>query len=130
MAQVLENLLYTKEHEWIKKKDGLIISGITDYAQESLGDVVFVEFPEVGKTVKQGEMIASIESVKAVSEIYAPISGKIIEINSSLNEAPETINQKPYQDGWLFKIEPEKNNNEEIQSLLNPDAYSELLKTL
>ena len=129
MSELLENLLYTKDHEWVEKNsDSLIVSGITDYAQESLGDIVFIEFPQVGKRVKQGEVIATIESVKSVSDIFAPVSGKIMEINSSLNDSPETVNKDPYQNGWLFKIEPEA--KEEIKSLLDSVKYSEFIRSL
>ena len=130
MPNVPENLFYTKKHEWVEEKNGLFISGITDHAQESLGDVVFIEFPALGKQVRQGEVIATIESVKAVSEIYAPVSGKIIHINDSLGNSPEIVNKDPYHEGWLFKIEPATSTKEEMNSLLDSPKYSEYLKSL
>ena len=130
MPNVPENLFYTEKHEWVAEKHDLFISGITDYAQKSLGDVVFIEFPELGKQVKQGEMIATIESVKAVSEIYAPVSGTIIHINTLLSDSPEIINKDPYNEGWLFKIKPATSTKEEMNSLLDSPKYSEYLKNV
>jgi len=103
--------------------------GITDYAQKALHEIVFVDLPEVGKRVKQMESIGTVESVKAVSEIYTPISGKIIQINDKLTENPEFVNQDPYGKGWIAKIQPE-NVNEEIKNLMDSKAYRDYLKTL
>ena len=103
--------------------------GITDYAQKSLHEIVFVDLPEVGRKVKQMESIGTVESVKAVSEIYTPISGEIIEVNTELNEKPELVNQDPYGKGWIAKIQPEK-LDEEIKNLLDPEKYREYLKAL
>ncbi|RLI22061.1 glycine cleavage system protein GcvH [Candidatus Bathyarchaeota archaeon] len=126
---VPENLYYTKEHEWLKIEGNTAIMGITDYAQKSLHEIVFVDLPNVGRKVKQMESIGTVESVKAVSEIYTPISGQIIEVNTELSESPELINQDPYGEGWIAKIQPEK-LNEEIKNLLTPQKYREYLKTL
>jgi len=126
---VPENLYYTKEHEWLKVEGDTAIMGITDYAQKSLHEVVFVDLPEVGRKVKQMESIGTVESVKAVSEIYTPISGEIIEVNTELNEKPELVNQDPYGKGWIAKIQPE-NLEKELKNLMTPQQYKEYLKTL
>ncbi len=126
---VPENLYYTKEHEWLKVQGDTAIMGITDYAQKSLHEIVFVDLPEVGRKVKQMESIGTVESVKAVSEIYMPISGEIIEVNTELNEKPELVNQDPYGKGWIAKIQPE-NLEKELKNLMTPQQYKEHLKTL
>ena len=126
---VPENLYYTKEHEWLKVQGDTTIMGITDYAQKSLHEIVFVDLPEVGRKVKQMESIGTVESVKAVSEIYTPISGEIIEVNTELNEKPELVNQDPYGKGWIAKIQPE-NLEKELKNLMTPQQYKEHLKTL
>ena len=126
---VPENLHYTKEHEWLKVQGDTAIMGITDYAQKSLHEIVFVDLPEIGRKVKQMESIGTVESVKAVSEIYTPISGEIIEVNTELNEKPELVNQDPYGRGWIAKIRLENLDNE-IKNLLTPQQYREFLKTL
>ena len=126
---VPENLYYTKEHEWLKIEDDTATMGITDYAQKSLHEIVFVDLPEIRRKVRQMEPIGTVESVKAVSEIYTPISGEIIEVNKELNEKPELVNQDPYGKGWIAKIRPENLDNE-IKNLLTPQQYREYLKTL
>jgi len=126
---VPENLYYTKEHEWLKVQGDTATMGITDYAQKSLHEIVFVDLPEVGRKVKQMESIGTVESVKAVSEIYTPISGEIIEVNTELNEKPELVNQDPYGKGWIAKIRPE-NLDRELENLMPPKEYREYLKTL
>ena len=126
---VLENLYYTKEHEWLKIEDDTATMGITDYAQKSLHEIVFVDLPEIKRKVRQMEPIGTVESVKAVSEIYTPISGEIIEVNKELNEKPELVNQDPYGKGWIAKIRPEK-LDEEIKNLLDAEKYREYLKAL
>ena len=126
---VPENLYYTKEHEWLRIEDDTAIMGITDYAQKSLHEIVFVDLPEIKRKVRQMEPIGTVESVKAVSEIYTPISGEIIEVNKELNEKPELVNQDPYGKGWIAKIRPENLDNE-IKNLLTPQQYREYLKTL
>ena len=126
---VPENLYYTKEHEWLKIEDDTATMGITDYAQKSLHEIVFVDLPEIKRKVRQMEPIGTVESVKAVSEIYTPISGEIIEVNKELNEKPELVNQDPYGKGWIAKIRPEK-LDEEIKNLLDSERYREYLKAL
>ena len=126
---VPENLYYTKEHEWLKIEDDTATIGITDYAQKSLHEIVFVDLPEIKRKVRQMEPIGTVESVKAVSEIYTPISGEIMEVNKELNEKPELVNQDPYGKGWIAKIRPENLDNE-IKNLLTPQQYREYLKTL
>jgi len=126
MAEVREDLLYTETHEWVLQKNGVVRVGITDYAQEHLTDVVYVELPEVGKKFKKGDEIATIESVKSVSEVYSPISGEVMAINERLENEPELINQSPYDDGWLFEMKME--NEGELDSLLPPSAYKKILE--
>ncbi len=122
--EVRENLKYTKSHEWIKIKDDIAVVGITDHAQAELTDIVFVELPEAGKEVKKGEDLCVVESVKSVSEIYAPVSGKIVKVNSKLEDSPEIINESPYDDGWL--VELEISDKSEVDSLLDAAEYKKL----
>ena len=126
MSEIPEGLIYTKEHEWIRVEGNEIVVGITDYAQNALTDVVWVELPELGVSVKSMESFANVESVKSVSEIYAPVSGEVIEINEDLEDAPETVNTDPYGEGWICKMTIE--DSSQIESLLNSDAYRELLE--
>ena len=121
-----ENLKYTDTHEWVKIKDEkIVVVGITDHAQKELTDIVFVELPAVGKEVKKGEEMCIVESIKSVSEIYAPVSGKITAVNKELEDAPEKINNSPYEEGWLVEIEIA--NKDELNSLLDADAYKKLV---
>ena len=126
MSEVPEGLIYTKEHEWIRLEGNEITVGITDYAQNALTDVVWVELPEVGATVDSMESFASVESVKSVSEIYAPIAGEVIEVNEDLEDAPETINTDPYGEGWICKMNVE--NLSDLDSLLDAAAYKSLIE--
>ena len=122
MSLVPDNLNYTEEHEWLKVQEaGQARIGITDYAQDSLSDVVFVELPEVGDQFTRGDVMAVAESVKAASDIYAPISGKIVSINEKLEESPELVNESPYEFGWMVLIEPEG----EVNGLLDAASYRE-----
>ena len=122
MSLVPDNLNYTEEHEWLKvQEDGQARVGITDYAQDSLSDVVFVELPEVGEQFTRGDVMAVAESVKAASDIYAPISGKIVSINEKLEESPELVNESPYEFGWMVLIEPEG----DVNGLLDAASYRE-----
>lgn len=123
---VPKELRYTKDHEWVRLEDGKARVGITDHAQKSLGDVVFVELPAVGKTVKKGERVATVESVKAVGEVFAPLSGKVVEANQAVVTSPDLINKDPYGQGWLFLLEI--SDSQEIQGLLTPEAYEEHVK--
>jgi glycine cleavage system H protein len=121
----MTEIKFSKEHEWIKKMDQTVIIGITEFAQEQLGDIVSIEFPQIASSFKQNEVMAIIDSVKASSDIYCPIDGEIIEINEKLSEAPELINQSPYEEGWIVKIKP--SNPEQIDSLLSKEQYDELV---
>lgn len=118
---VLDGLHYAASHEWVKVNGNTGTVGISDHAQKELGDLVFVELPEEGSSFKQGEKLASVESVKAVSDIYAPISGIVSAINTRLSESPDLVNKSPYADGWLVKVEVA--NKGDIDSLMTPDAY-------
>ena len=124
MSEVPDNLSYTKEHEWIILGDnGNVKVGITDYAQDALSDVVFVELPKIGSLFSKGDPMAVAESVKAASDIYAPVSGKVISVNTKLEESPELINESPYDFGWMVTIEP----TGELEDLLDSDSYRELI---
>jgi glycine cleavage system H protein len=116
---------FTKEHEWIEKSDQIIIVGITEFAQDQLGDIVSIELPQVSSSFKQNDVMVIIDSVKASSDIYCPVDGEIIEINEKLLEHPELINQSPYEEGWIVKIRP--SNPEQIDSLLSKEQYDELV---
>ena len=121
---VPEDLRYSKDHEWARLEGGRVRVGITDYAQDALGDVVFVQLPEVGATVKVGESFSEVESTKSVSDIYAPVAGTIVEVNADLADAPERLNEDPYGDGWICVIEPADAGR--LESLLDADAYRDL----
>lgn len=118
-----QDLLYSEEHEWVKKEDNKVRIGITDFAQDELGDIVFVELPEVGDELKADEPFGSVESVKTVSELYAPISGKVVEINEDLEDSPEFVNESPYEKAWMVVIEP--TDEAEFDNLLSVDQYKE-----
>jgi len=120
-----EDVRYTTDHEWAKMKGDTVIVGISDYAQDQLGDIVFVELPEVGDTLEAGDEFGTLESVKAVSELYTPISGEVIAINEELNDNPELLNQNPYG-GWIIEIKP--SDAGEFEKLLDKDAYLATLK--
>ena len=117
---------YLKSHEWARQEDDEIVVGIPDHAQEQLGDIVYVELPEVGDEVARGEAFGSVESVKAASDIYAPVSGVVSAINEELEDAPELVNQDPYGKGWMIKIEP--SDLEEWDELLTPEAYEQIVE--
>ena len=125
MANVPAELKYTQEHEWAKKEGEHIRVGITAFAQAELGDVVFVELPKVGATVSQRQSFGVVESVKAVSDLFAPISGQVVEVNGALAKAPETVNQDPYGQGWMIVIKP--SNAAEWEQLLTSVQYEELI---
>jgi len=116
-----EELKYTEEHEWVLIEDDIVTVGITDFAQDSLGDVVFVELPELGATVEAGKSFGVVESVKAVSDVYSPVTGEVVEVNDELPDSPETINTSPYEDGWMVKIR--LSDTAELDDLLDADAY-------
>lgn len=125
---VPDNLFYTKEHEWVRMEGNLGTVGITDYAQNSLGDITFVELPEVGGIFKQNSVFISIESVKAASDIYIPLSGKVVKVNDILSASPEKINQSPYSEGWLVQIEITDEN--EKSNLMSSSDYCHYLEQL
>ena len=126
MAEVREGLRYTEAHEWLKIQNNIAIIGITDHAQTELTDIVFVELPEIGKELKKGEELCVVESVKSVSELYSPISGKVVDVNKNLDDSPEIVNESPYDDGWLVKLEIK--DRSEIDSLLDVKLYKQILK--
>ena len=116
-----KDLRYSEEHEWVKSEGNTVKIGITDFAQDELGDIVFVELPEVGDELSADEPFGSVESVKTVSELYAPISGKVISINEELEDSPEFVNDSPYEKAWMIEIEP--NDPSEVDKLLSPEEY-------
>ncbi len=120
-------LRYLQTHEWIRIEDNIATVGITDYAQHQLGDIVYIELPEIGTVLQKGGNVAEIESVKAVGELMMPLSGKIIEVNTGLADNPESVNSSPYGTGWMVKIEI--NNKSEINELLTVEAYKEIVET-
>jgi glycine cleavage system H protein len=120
-----EELQYTEEHEWVLVEGDIVTVGITDFAQDALGDVVFVELPQVGTILEMGKPFGVVESVKAVSDIYAPVSGEVVEINEELPDAPEVINTSPYEDGWMIKIKVA--DPSEIKDLLDAEAYQQFV---
>ena len=121
-----DDVRYVESHEWVKEEGGRARIGITDYAQDQLGDIVFVELPAVGKSFSTGAPFGSVESVKAVSELYMPIAGKVVEINAALENSPETVNTSPYDQGWMILVEPSQ--PEELKGLLSMQAYRDRLK--
>jgi glycine cleavage system H protein len=123
MSEVPSELKFLSSHEWVMVEDGVATIGVSDHAQELLGDLVYVELPDAGTTVAAGDSVGVIESVKAASDTYAPISGEVIEINEDLEDAPERINVDPYGDGWMYKLAIE--DPEELENLLDASAYSE-----
>ena len=123
--KIPDNLKYSPEHEWVKVDGDCAYIGITDFAQSELGDIVFVEFPEVGDIFSVGDIFGTVEAVKTVADLFAPISGKIIEINGALENSPEAINIDTYNDGWIIKIKIA--NTEELDSLLDPQSYKGLI---
>ena len=129
MSEIPGDLKFQKSHEWVRiEEDGRARIGISDHAQGLLGDLVYVELPSVGDTVKAGNACAVVESVKAASDVYAPVSGEIVAVNEALPDKPETINEDAYGDGWLFVIKPD-NLAEDQEELLDPDAYAELIES-
>lgn len=126
MSNVPQDLKYTRSHEWVRTEDdGSVTIGITDHAQESLGDLVFVEAPETGRRLEDQEACAVVESVKAASDIYAPLSGEVVEANERLADEPELINSDPYGDGWIMRLQPD--DGTAVEALLDADAYQRVL---
>lgn len=126
MANIPEELHYSKDHEWVRVEGDIAVVGITDYAQDSLGDVVYVELPKAGETFAANESFGSVESVKAVSEVFSPVSGEISAVNESLNDEPEKVNQDPYGDGWMIRVK--MSNQGEVDSLLTAAEYEDFTK--
>lgn len=127
MSKVPGELRYTKSHEWVRvEADGNVTVGITDHAQDLLGDMVYVEPPEAGRKVKSGEECAVVESVKAASDVYSPVAGEIVDANAALSDAPETLNKDPYGEGWIFRVKPA--SAAEIEQLLDAAAYTALVE--
>jgi len=121
-----DNIKYAKDHEWLRPADGKAQIGISDYAQDQLGDIVFVELPDIGSTLKKGDAFGTVESVKAVSDLYMPVGGEILSINTALEESPELVNSEPYDEGWM--IEVQMADITEPDSLMSRDAYIAFLK--
>jgi glycine cleavage system H protein len=119
-------LRYSSDHEWVRVEEGRVRVGITDYAQDALGDVVFVDLPDVGATVEQGTTCSEVESTKSVSEIYAPVSGTIVEVNSELADNPQRLNEDPYGEGWIFIVEP--SDAAQVEGLLDAEGYRALIE--
>ena len=125
MSEVPVELKFLSSHEWVLVEDNVATIGVSDHAQELLGDLVYVELPEQGSSIAAGDSVGVIESVKAASDIYAPVSGEVIEVNDVLDGAPEKINNDPYGDGWMYKVAME--DPEEVESLLDADAYTDVI---
>ncbi|MEH7109201.1 MULTISPECIES: glycine cleavage system protein GcvH [Bacillaceae] len=123
---VPKELRYSEEHEWVKVEGDKVRVGITDFAQHELGDIVFVELPEVGDEVTVNEPFGSVESVKTVSELYAPVSGKVVEVNEDLNDSPEFVNESPYEKAWMIVVEV--SNSGEVDELMTAEKYEEMIK--
>jgi len=124
--QLPDDLRYSIDHEWVRLEDGRLRLGITDYAQDALGDVVFVEIPEVGAQYEASAKVSEVESTKSVSDIYAPVAGRVVEVNADLSDSPERLNDDPYGDGWICIIEP--TDPSDLESLLDVDAYRRLIE--
>lgn len=124
MSDNEKNLKFLDSHEWARDDDGVVTVGISNHAQELLGDIVYVELPQIGSSVSQKDGVAIVESVKAASDVYSPLTGEIVEINEKLSDNPEIINSSPYEDGWFFKVKPQ--NISELDEMLDSDAYKKL----
>lgn len=121
-----DDIKYSKDHEWVRTEGDLLVAGISDYAQDQLGDIVFVELPEKGSDIATGEEFGSVESVKAVSELFMPVGGQVVEVNASLEDSPEMVNEQPYGKGWMVKIKPADMADQD--KLMDRDAYIAMLK--
>ena len=124
MSDNEKNLKFLDSHEWARDDDGVVTVGISNHAQELLGDIVYVELPQIGSSVSQKDGVAIVESVKAASDVYSPLTGEIVEINEKLSDNPEIINSSPYEDGWFYKVKPQNIN--ELDEMLDSDAYKKL----
>ena len=121
-----DDLRYTEDHEWARVKGGNVTIGVTDYAQNQLGDIVFVEMPAPGDPFKKGDEFGTVESVKAVAELYMPIDGEVVQVNQALEDAPELLNQSPYADGWIVEVKPD--DMSQLETLMDRDVYMKLLE--
>ena len=126
---VPDGLYYTKEHEWVRVEGDKCRVGVTDYAQNSLHEIVYVELPKVGVKVAQMQSLGTVESVKAVADVYSPLAGEVLEVNNTLSDAPELVNKTPYSDGWITIIRP-ADMKKDLETLMSPQAYKDLLKTI
>lgn len=126
MVEIPEVLKYTKEHEWVRVEDDIVIIGITDYAQDALGEIVYIELPSEGDEITRGEPFGAVESTKSVSDLYAPISGEAVEVNEALLDSPEAINEDPYGEGWMVKVKPY--DTSELDDLMDSDEYTEFIE--
>ena len=126
---VPDGLYYTKEHEWVRVEGDKCRVGVTDYAQNSLHEIVYVELPKVGAKVAQMQSLGTVESVKAVADVYSPVAGEVLEVNNTLSDAPELVNKTPYSDGWITLIRP-ADMKKDLGTLMSPQAYKDLLKTV
>jgi glycine cleavage system H protein len=126
MIDIPEELKYTDEHEWARIEDDLVVIGITDYAQDALGEIVYIELPSEGDEITKGDSFGGVESTKSVSDLYAPVSGEVVEVNESLLDSPETINEDPYGDGWLIKVKI--HDSDEFDDLMDNEQYSEFIE--
>ena len=124
--KVPDGLLYTKDHEWVRREGDLAVVGITDFAQSELGDIVFVELPALGAALQAGKEFGTVESVKAVSEVFSPLSGEVAAVNEALGDSPEVVNTDPYAGGWILKIRPSQ--PDEFAALMTPEAYAKLIE--
>ena len=124
--QIPDDLRYSSDHEWVRLEDGRVRVGITDYAQDALGDVVFVQVPDVGAVVSAGDSISEVESTKSVSDIYAPVAGTVVEVNADLGEAPQRLNDDPYGAGWIFIVEP--SDPAQVEALLGAEQYRAMVE--
>jgi len=125
-TRIPEELKFSEQHEWISLEGGVGTIGITDYAQSELGDIVFVELPEVGEVLEKGQSFGNVEAVKTVEDLYCPVSGEVIEVNETLEETAEQVNSDPYNDGWMIKVRID--NAGELEELLSPDGYKEFIE--
>jgi glycine cleavage system H protein len=126
MIEIPEELKYTDEHEWARAEDDLVVIGITDYAQDALGEIVYIELPSEGDEITKGDSFGGVESTKSVSDLYAPVSGEVVEVNETLLDSPETINEDPYGDGWLIKVRI--HDSDEFDDLMDSEQYSEFIE--
>ncbi len=126
MVEIPEELKYTKEHEWAKLEEGLVVIGITSYAQDALGEIVYVELPSEGDEITKGDPFGGVESTKSVSDLYAPLSGEVVEVNEALLDSPETINEDPYGAGWMIKVKPY--DTSELEDLMDYEEYTDYIE--